>query len=51
MIEVFFPDLVADRITINNGKIGDISMKLYNTLTGIQNGIIPDDMGWTVEVK
>jgi len=34
-------------ITINNGKIGEVSQKLYDTLTGIQFGRIPDDMGWT----
>lgn len=38
-------------ITINNGKIGDLSMKLYNTITGIQNGIIEDKLGWILEVK
>lgn len=37
-------------ININNFEIGEISMKLYNTLTGIQNGKLPDDMGWTEEV-
>jgi branched-chain amino acid aminotransferase len=34
-------------ITINDGKIGDISRKLYDTLTGIQWGKIPDKNGWT----
>ena len=36
---------------INNGKIGDISQRLYDTLTGIQWGKIEDTMHWTVEVK
>ncbi len=36
---------------INNGKIGDISQRLYDTLTGIQWGDIEDTMHWTVEVK
>lgn len=36
---------------INNGKIGDISQRLYDTLTGIQWGNIEDTMHWTVEVK
>ncbi len=35
---------------INNGEIGAISQKLYDTLTGIQWGKIKDEMGWTVEV-
>ena len=36
---------------INNNKIGKISQKLYNTMTGIQWGKIPDEFNWTVEVK
>mgnify|MGYP000958727253 CR=1 FL=1 len=36
---------------INNGKIGEISQRLYDTLTGIQWGNIEDTMHWTVEVK
>ncbi len=36
---------------INNGKIGEISQRLYDTLTGIQWGTIEDTMHWTVEVK
>ncbi len=39
------------QITINNGKIGETSQKLYDTITGIQSGRIPDTMNWTVEVK
>ena len=37
-------------IKINDGKIGEISQKLYDTLTGIQFGRIPDDMGWTLTI-
>jgi len=37
-------------ITINNGEIGKISAKIYDTITGIQSGKIPDTMGWTLEV-
>ena len=41
-----------DRIMeINNGEIGPLSQKLYDTLTGIQWGKLEDHMGWTVEVK
>lgn len=36
---------------INGGKIGEISKKLYDTLTGIQWGEIEDTFNWTVEVK
>lgn len=35
---------------INNGEIGAVSQKLYDTLTGIQWGKIEDTFGWTVEI-
>jgi len=38
-------------IIINAGKIGPLSQKMYDVLTGIQFGKIKDTMGWTVEVK
>ncbi|HIT53512.1 MAG TPA: branched-chain amino acid aminotransferase [Candidatus Fimivicinus intestinavium] len=38
-------------MTINKGEIGPISQHLYDTLTGIQWGKLPDPYGWTVEVK
>lgn len=37
-------------MNINNGKIGDISQKLYDTLTGIQWGKIEGPAGWSVRV-
>ena len=37
-------------MVINDGKIGPISQKLYDTLTGIQWGRLPDEFGWTVKV-
>ena len=40
-----------DIMDINHGEIGPISQKLYDNLTGIQWGKLPDTMGWTVEVK
>ncbi|WP_047151129.1 branched-chain amino acid aminotransferase [Aneurinibacillus tyrosinisolvens] len=39
------------KMTINNGEIGELSQKLYDTITGIQNGKIEDKFGWTVEVE
>jgi len=36
---------------INDNKIGEISQKLYDTMTGIQFGKIEDTFGWVVEVK
>lgn len=38
------------KMPINNGVIGDVAQKLYDTLTGIQWGIIPDEFGWTVKI-
>ncbi len=35
---------------INGGKIGEISQKLYDTMTGIQYGRIPDEMNWVVKL-
>lgn len=35
---------------VQDGKIGPISQKLYDTITGIQLGRIADNHGWTVEV-
>ena len=40
-----------DVMEINDGKIGPISRKLYDTLTGIQWGKIKDEFGWTIEVR
>ena len=40
-----------DVMSINNGEIGPISQKLYDNLTGIQWGKLPDTMGWTVVVE
>ena len=36
---------------INNGEIGPMAQELYDTIYGIQTGKLPDEMGWTVEVK
>lgn len=36
---------------INNGKIGPVSQKLYDTLTAIQWGKEADPFGWSYEVK
>jgi len=36
---------------IGGGKIGPISQKLYDNLTGIQFGKLPDEFGWIVPVK
>ena len=36
---------------INDNKIGAISQKLYDTMTGMQYGKIEDTHGWIVRVK
>ena len=37
-------------MTIANGETGPLSLKLYETITGIQTGILPDERGWRVKV-
>ena len=36
------------QIVINNGEIGALAQSLYDTITGIQSGRLPDPYGWTV---
>jgi len=43
-----YKDEVMD---IGGGKTGEASQKLYDTMTGIQWGVLPDPYGWRVEVK
>ena len=40
-----------EKIIINQNQIGPVAQKLYDTLTGIQNGRVPDPYGWVVPVK
>lgn len=39
-----------DVVIINEGKIGEISQRIYDTITGIQFGKIKDEFDWMVEV-
>ncbi len=41
---------VDDVMLINNGQIGELSQKLYDTMTGIQYGKLEDKFGWRVKV-
>ena len=41
---------VDEVMTINGGDIGPLSQKLYDTITGIQTGRLPDEKGWRVKV-
>lgn len=45
--ELKWKDQVAN---IGNGEIGELTQKLYDTLTGIQWGTIEDTKGWIVPV-
>lgn len=38
------------QILINNGKIGPVAQKFYDTITGIQYGEIEDKYGWNVHI-
>src|SRR5690606_9701081 len=40
-----------ERIIVNGGQTGELSMKLYDTLTSIQLGKEADPFGWVVEVE
>lgn len=37
-------------IKVNDGKTGELSLKLYDTITGIQTGRIKDTHGWVMEI-
>lgn len=40
-----------DVVTINDFKIGELTQKLYDTLTGIQWGKLEDKYGWIVPIE
>lgn len=39
-----------DVMEIGDGKIGAMSQKIYDTLTGIQLGVLDDPFGWRVKI-
>ena len=43
-------DWKGDQVFISGGKIGPVTQKLYDTMTGIQWGKLPDEKGWIVPV-
>ena len=43
-------DWKGEQVFINGGEIGPVTQKLYDTMTGIQWGRLPDTKGWTVPV-
>ena len=40
----------GDRLVIGGGRIGELTAKLYDTLTGIQYGRLEDPFGWMTDV-
>ncbi len=40
-----------EKMIINNGKTGELSLKVYNSLTGIQTGKEEDPFGWRIKVE
>ncbi|KAF0192658.1 MAG: branched-chain amino acid aminotransferase, partial [Bacteroidetes bacterium] len=38
-------------ISLTDGKTGELSVRLYEMITGIQNGVINDEFNWLTEVK
>jgi len=38
-------------IEIGGGRIGELTQKLYDTLTGIQTGRLPDPFGWVTKLE
>lgn len=41
----------GEKATVNHFETGALTQKLYDTLTGIQWGKLPDPYGWTHEIK
>ena len=40
----------GEEISVNGGKLGEITLKLYKELTGIQTGRIEDKFGWSIKI-
>lgn len=45
--ELFFK---GETLRVGDGEMGEISRRLYETITGIQYGELPDERGWTVPI-
>ena len=39
-----------EKLVIGDGKIGRVAQRLYDTLTGIQYGVLPDENNWIVRL-
>ena len=42
--------LFRSKAVINDFKTGELTQKLYDTLTGIQWGMLEDPYGWIVDI-
>ena len=42
---------MGKKYAINNGQIGEVTAHLYDTLTGIQWGNLPDSYGWIYQLE
>jgi branched-chain amino acid aminotransferase len=42
---------LCEEYVINHREVGPLSQKIYDTITGIQTGKIPDTHGWTQRVN
>jgi branched-chain amino acid aminotransferase len=40
----------GEKIVINNNKTGELSQKLFDYVTGLQQGKVPDEFGWVDKV-
>jgi branched-chain amino acid aminotransferase len=39
------------QLIVHNGEIGPVARRLYDTITGVQSGVIEDTYQWTVKVR
>lgn len=39
-----------EKMVLNGGQTGELSQRIYDTITGIQKGKIKDEFGWVTEV-
>ena len=41
----------SERLTIANGQIGPLTHRLFDAVTGLQYGTVPDPHGWIKPVR
>lgn len=41
----------GDKYTVGDGNVGPVAQEIYDTLTGIQNGLVKDTFGWIEKVE